>query len=252
MNATEAINRIVDLLGIKFKSEKFYSTKLEDGETEITNNSEGELAIGDVVYIIKDATMVPAPSGEHKTREGLIIKLDEASVITEIMDGNMEDTEEVSANIITETKDDMMSSDTLADGTKIETDESGDFKVGQQLYFITESGEKVKAPSGEHTTQSGITVVTDGEGIITGVKYPDKTGEGSLQEDLNKMKEAMSEMVSLISELNKFKSEFENLKTDFEKFKAEPDRLPVVKQFSKVGFGDMLDMKLELIKSSRR
>jgi hypothetical protein len=66
------------------------------------------------------------------------------------------------------------------------------------------------------------------------------------------MKEAMSEMVSLISELNKFKSEFENLKTDFEKFKAEPDRLPVVKQFSKVGFGDMLDMKLELIKSSRR
>jgi hypothetical protein len=47
MNATEAINRIVDLLGIKFKSEKFYSTKLEDGETEITNNSEGELSIGD-------------------------------------------------------------------------------------------------------------------------------------------------------------------------------------------------------------
>ena len=66
------------------------------------------------------------------------------------------------------------------------------------------------------------------------------------------MKEAMSEMVSLISELNKFKSEFDNLKTDFEKFKAEPDRAPVVKHFSKTPLGDMIDMKLELIKSSRR
>lgn len=62
----------------------------------------------------------------------------------------------------------------------------------------------------------------------------------------------MSEMVSLISELNKFKADFDNLKTDFEKFKAEPDRTPVVKHFSKSPLGDMLDMKLELIKSSRR
>lgn len=70
---------------------------------------------------------------------------------------------------------------TLADGTKITNMVEGDFEVGQELHVITEEGEHVIAPSGEHTTESGIVITVDGEGKITGVKYPDEEGEGSLE-----------------------------------------------------------------------
>jgi hypothetical protein len=95
--------------------------------------------------------------------------------------------------------------------------------------------------------------VTDGQGIITGVKYPDSTGEGSLSDDKNemkKMKEVMSEMVGLLTELNKFKTDFESIKKDFEEFKKQPDRKPVVKtNFAKE---NILDWKLELLKNSKK
>lgn len=71
---------------------------------------------------------------------------------------------------------------TLADGTKITNMLDADFEVGQELHVITEEGEHVLAPSGEHTTDSGIVITVDGEGIISGVKHPDAEGEGSLAE----------------------------------------------------------------------
>lgn len=71
---------------------------------------------------------------------------------------------------------------TLADGTKITNMVDGDFEVGQELHVITEEGEHVLAPSGEHTTESGIVITVDGEGKITGVKHPDAEGEGSMEE----------------------------------------------------------------------
>ena len=71
---------------------------------------------------------------------------------------------------------------TLADGTKITNMLDADFEVGQELHVITEEGEHVLAPSGEHTTESGIVITVDGEGAITGVKHPDAEGEGSLEE----------------------------------------------------------------------
>lgn len=71
---------------------------------------------------------------------------------------------------------------TLADGTRVTNMLDADFEVGQELHVITEEGEHVVAPSGEHTTESGIVLTVDGEGIITGVKHPDSEGEGSLTE----------------------------------------------------------------------
>lgn len=256
MNATEAISRIKDLLGFSFSAEKFFTTKLIDGETEVTNNKDKEtLEIGDELFIVKDSVLVPAPPGSHETREGLVVEVAEDGKITkleeratEVEEPKVEETETEIENEST----DMMSSSVLADGTKIETDEEGEFKPGQQLYFITESGEKVKALPGEHTTQSGIVIVTNEDGIITGVKYPDQSGEGSLEDykkDMEKMKEAMSEMVGLLSELNKFKTDFESIKADFEEFKKQPDRVPVLeKKFSTQD--SVLDWKLELIRNA--
>ena len=46
MTAKEAVERITELLNLKFgKTEKFYSTKLTDG-TEVTNNLDEDLKIG--------------------------------------------------------------------------------------------------------------------------------------------------------------------------------------------------------------
>jgi hypothetical protein len=252
MNATEAINKIVDLLGLKFKQENFASTKLIDGTTEVTNNSDKELAVGDELFIVNDSTLAPAPFGTHETREGLLVTVDESSKIVRIETKDGDRVEDAVEDIQDE-REDMMSSATLVDGTKVETDEEGPFEVGQQLYVITEAGEKVTAPEGEHTTQSGITIVADGEGIITGVKYPDESGEGSLEDfksEMKKMKEAMAEMVSMMKDMNKFSADFQALKKDFQEFKKQPDREPVLKKFS-AQTSDVLDYKLELLKSSR-
>lgn len=226
MNATEAINKIAELLGLGFKSEKFMVTKLVDGETTITNNSDGPFTIGDEVFIVgEDSILKPAPSGIHKTREGIIITLGDDSVIIKIED---EPEVEVDSPIneasveIEDNKTEMMTKAKLTDGTEIETNEGGEFQVGEKLFVITQDGEKVQAPAGEHTTESGITLTVDGEGTITGVKYPDKDGEGSLEDykkEMNKMKEAMSEMITAMS---KFTKDFESYKKDYEEFKNSP------------------------------
>lgn len=257
MNATEAIVKIKSLLGFNFAQESFATTKLMDGETEVTTNKEGDLQIGDTLYVVKESTLVPAPQGEHTTREGLVLTLDNESTIVKIESKEvMEDGKVVETEVeIEDEKEDMMSSATLTDGTKVETDEDGPFAVGQKLYVITEAGEKVSAPEGEHTTQSGIVLVVDAEGILTGVKYPDESGEGSLEDmkkDMEKMKESMSALLNIVDQLNgKFKVELNTLKSDLENFKNQPDRKPVEKKFSS-STTDLLDWKLELLKNSKR
>jgi hypothetical protein len=67
----------------------------------------------------------------------------------------------------------------LEDGTKISNDKDGKFAEGQKLFVETEEGEKVAAPEGEHVTESGIQLIVDAEGTLTGVKYPDEEGDGS-------------------------------------------------------------------------
>ena len=76
---------------------------------------------------------------------------------------------------------------TLVDGTKITNKKDSAFEVGDELYVITEADEEVLAPSGEHTTESGITVTVDGEGKITGIARPEGGDEGSLAEHEEEM-----------------------------------------------------------------
>lgn len=71
---------------------------------------------------------------------------------------------------------------TLADGTKISNKKDAEFAVGDKLYVIIDGGEDVIAPEGEHTTESGITVTVNEAGDITGIKRPDESGEGSLED----------------------------------------------------------------------
>jgi len=139
MNATEAINKIADLLGMKFKSEKFFATKLVDGLTEITNNKDADLAVGDELFLVEDSILKPAPAGKHETREGLLLEVGEDSVIRLIEKKESDESRVGEAEVEIKIESEMASA-TLTDGTKIETDEAGDFQVGQKLYVITQAG----------------------------------------------------------------------------------------------------------------
>jgi hypothetical protein len=71
---------------------------------------------------------------------------------------------------------------TLVDGTKVTNMLEDAFAVGQELHVILEDGTHVVAPEGSHDTESGITLVVNAEGKITGVHRPESEGEGSLAE----------------------------------------------------------------------
>jgi hypothetical protein len=81
----------------------------------------------------------------------------------------------------------------LVDGTMITNGMDEDFAPGQVLHVITEDGTEVVAPSGEHTTESGIVIVVDGEGMITGVHHPDQEGEGSMMPEEMASEETQTE-----------------------------------------------------------
>ena len=88
MNAKQAIDKIAELLKFTFKSEKFYSTKLQDG-TEVTNNLDEDFKIGQVLYVVGESTLTPAPMGSHITRENLKVTVDSESVIVAIESGDV-------------------------------------------------------------------------------------------------------------------------------------------------------------------
>jgi len=71
----------------------------------------------------------------------------------------------------------------LIDGTEISTEGEGGFAVGQIAHVITDEGEKVLAPSGEHELEDGTVLVITGEGVIDGLKTKDGEAEGSLMAD---------------------------------------------------------------------
>jgi hypothetical protein len=97
--------------------------------------------------------------------------------LTEI--NNTENIEEVKDEAVKAT----FAEATLVDGTRITNMLDAEFEVGQELHVITQEGEHVIAPSGEHATESGITITVDGEGKITGVARPDGDDSGSLAEE---------------------------------------------------------------------
>jgi hypothetical protein len=253
MTANEAIGKIADLLGMKFKSEKFFQTKLVDGVTTITNNQEGPFSISEPLFVVaEDGIMTPAPAGRHETREGLILEVLEDGTISKIEEATPEEdrVREASNEIIVDTE--VMTSATLTDGTKIETDDKGDFQVGQKLYVITEAGEKVSAPEGEHTTDSGITITVDRDGFITGVKYPGVEGEGSLEDYKKQMETMMSAMKDVVSAMSQFSNELESLKKDYEEFKRQPvngESILKRNEFKKVT-RNVLDEKIDFLKNN--
>jgi hypothetical protein len=90
--------------------------------------------------------------------------------------------------------------------------------------------------------------VVDSQGVITGVKYPDEAGEGSLETDLKKMKEAMGEMLKM---MQKYSADLSEMKKDYEGFKNSPvHQSPVAKKT--FGKENILDAKVRFLRESLR
>jgi hypothetical protein len=259
MTAKEAINKIADLLNLKFKAEKFYSTELTDG-TEVTNNLEGDFAIGQVLYVVGESTLTPAPAGEHITREGLKLTIDTESVIIAIESSD-------SADDATEEQEMTRAED--AEGQIVE---SPTFDVGEPLSIVKEDGSLEPAKDGEYQVvlkdESGnenkirVQVV---DGVIVERSNVEEMSavEGKMEETETepKIEDVIKLILPLVEEMKKMKeelgywkdkmgTEMSALKTDFDGFKKSPEKFSVVEK--KTYKESLVDYKLELIKSMKK
>ena len=84
MTAKTAIDKIIEVLDLKFKSHKFAKSELVDG-TKVTNNMDDEFRVGQELFIEKeDNVLEPAPMGTHELREGLLVTVSETGIIEAI------------------------------------------------------------------------------------------------------------------------------------------------------------------------
>lgn len=199
MTRNEIKRKIAQLIGKSFEAFGEYRTK-EGTELRI----EGEKFMeGIPVYVITPEGQLPVSDGEYELEMGQKIKV-EAGLVTNVEEISKEGTpvDEISEDSnIDETELRKFDEAELIDGTIVGTD--GDFEVGKKLYVKDESGEFVQAPEGSHTTKSGIEFVVDSEGTITGMKRPDETGEGSLEEMMSQFTSVLEKLTQQIVELKK-------------------------------------------------
>lgn len=254
MNASEAIDKIVKLLGLKFQKENFFVTVLDDGQTEVTNNAEGELQVGQTLYVVGESTLTPAPTGTHTTREGLVLTVDEESTITKIEVTTAEAEVEVERNEVeVESKKMEMVEAKDAQGQILE---SPTFDVGEEVYVVGEDGSKTPAPDGEHQV-----VLTDTEGNEVKIRIQTVDGKIVQRENVEEMqndfamqieqlKSGITQLLEVMNSMNgKFKTEINSLKEDFEKFKNAPERKPIEK---KANFKESFDdFRVEFLKEMR-
>lgn len=180
MNATLALDKIVKLLGLRFKKESFFTTILEDGKTEVTNNSDDELQVGQTLYVLGEATLQPAPAGVHKTREGLVLTLDEESTITKIEVTSAEAEVERNQEEVESSKMEM----TIAEDAQGQKLESPTFDVGEEVYVLGPDGEKTPAPDGEHQV-----VLKDSSGNENKIRIQTVDGKIVQRENVEQMAE---------------------------------------------------------------
>jgi hypothetical protein len=262
MNASEAISSIVKLLGLQFKKETFKSVFLVDG-TEVTNNQESEFEVGQTLYVVKESTLVPAPEGNHETREGLIVSVDSESIVIAIAAKSPESSDVKDAEKVDVEDDSIIETEmTIAEDAQGQKLESKTFDVGEEVFLIKEDGTKEAAPNGEHQV-----VLKDESGNENKIRIQVMDGKITERENVEEMKKpemmnteftkqlddiknSMMELMMLFTEMNgKFKTDISSLKSEFETFKKSPERTSVEE---KVTFKESFaDYKLDLIKSMR-
>jgi hypothetical protein len=128
MKYQDAIRKINKLLGLY----TFNSYKITESGQELI--AEGDLMVGEPVYVITDNGQLPAPDGEFELEDTTKIKIEDG-IVQQIKYDNMENETEQFVEA------------TLADGVVVK---SKTFDVGEDVFVVSPDGTEVKAPDGEH------------------------------------------------------------------------------------------------------
>lgn len=166
MKYQDAIRKINKLLGLY----KFNSYKIKESGSEII--TEGDLAVGEPIYIINKDGQIPAPDGEFE--------LDDTTKIT-IKDGLVQkinyDNMEQKQNFVEAM---------LKDGTVVK---SPTFDVGEEVKVVSPDGKEMPAPDGEHELK-----LKDSEGKEVLIKIITKDGKITERENVELPEPEMDEV----------------------------------------------------------
>lgn len=166
MKYQDAIRKINKLLGLY----KFNSYKIKENGNEII--TEGDLTVGEPIYIINKDGQIPAPDGEFE--------LDDTTKIT-IKDGLVQkinyDNMEQKTNFVEAM---------LKDGTVVK---SPTFDVGEEVKVVSPDGAEQPAPDGEHELK-----LKDTEGKEVLIKIITKDGKITERENVELAKDVEEEM----------------------------------------------------------
>lgn len=224
MNSSEIKRKIAELIGKSFFS--FGSYKTKDGvEMKIHGD---KMEIGMPIYVITPEGELPVDEGTYELESGMKVKVKAGEI------ASIEDELNTNGTPIAEPAGDddgdgtemgktKMDEAKLVDGTIVAAE--GPFEVGKMLYVKDEEGEYKIAPSGEHTTDSGIVFVVS-DGTITGLRQPGQPAEGSLVDEEMSTTDLVALFTNALTELNghlaSLKQEHSLLKERFEKVAGEP------------------------------
>jgi hypothetical protein len=171
MNSKNAVERIMKVLGLT--PEKFYEGKTEQG---LMVKMEGELELGQKVYVATEEGLIPAPPGVHKLEDGSELEVDDEGMLVKIDMGNYEKTmdekkEEKDLDIAK--KDEEMSTDAFAD-VKLKDDVTmrvgGDEpSVGLRVKMVNYDGTLTAMTDGDYETSGGDVISVIG-GAISGIQ----------------------------------------------------------------------------------
>ena len=171
MNSKTAVERIMKVLGLT--PERFYEGKTEQG---LMVKMEGELELGQKVYVATEEGLIPAPPGIHSLEDGSKLEVDDEGLLVKIdmgdtgktMDEKKEDKTEEDAK-----KDEEMYADKFAD-VKLKDDVTmrvgGDEpSVGLRVKMVNYDGTLTAMTDGDYETTNGEVISVIG-GAISGIQ----------------------------------------------------------------------------------
>ena len=182
MNYQDAIRRINKLLGL----EKFNSYKVAEKDNELI--IDGELAVGEPIYIISDNGQLPAQDGDYELEDTTKIKVKDGKV------------HEIKYDM--EKKTENFVDATLADGTVVR---SKTFDVGEDVSVVAPDGKETPAPDGEHELK-----LKDESGNEVTIKIITKDGKIVERENVELAKEVKEDM-EMTPDLSEVESEIDEL-----------------------------------------
>jgi hypothetical protein len=154
MNSKKAVETIMKVLGLT--PQKFFESKTEQG---LAIKMEGELEVGQKVYVATEEGLIPAPPGVHKLEDGMALEVDDEGNLVKIDMGDYEKTmdekkeEEIDKESIKdETMAEKFSDVKLVDGSimRVGADEA---IVGTRVRKISYDNTLVAMADGDYETE---------------------------------------------------------------------------------------------------